>query len=153
MEKGFQIPDSLINTALKFAPQPESQENSSSSLPQISPDQLNLLKSNPALLKQSGIDPKILDNIGKTAQNLNPEKIANDLIGQTVKKQMQDLIKPYTNIIPIILAVLLFLTLQSFMAIINLLIYPLLWIKFYILEKTGFIKFTQETRIVKKMFI
>ena len=137
-EKGFQIPDSLINTALKFAPQPESQENSTSSLPQISPDQLNLLKNNPDLLKQ----------IGKPVQN-----IANDLIGQTVKKQFQDLIKPYTNFIPAILSILLFLTLQSFMAIINLLIYPLLWIKFYILEKTGFIKFTQESRLVKKMVI
>lgn len=147
-EKGFQIPDSLINTALKLAPQPQLEETSTPSLPQISPQQLELLRNNPDLLKQSGIDPKILDSVGKPTQN-----IANDLIGQTVKKQVQDLIKPYIGFVPAILAVLLFFTLQSVTTVISLLIHPLLWIVFYVLEKTGFIKFTVEQRSVKKMVI
>lgn len=151
-EKGFLIPDSLIDSAIKLSgsqlPNPES---SPTSLSQISPEQLELLRQNPALLKQSGIDPKILDTIGKPTQNLAPQDLANNLIKQTVKTQVQDLIKPYTGFVPAILAVLLFLSLQSVISLINLLVYPLLWIVFYVLEKSGFIKFTEESRLVKKM--
>lgn len=106
-QNGFQIPDSLIDAALKFAPLPQT----------------------------DGVEQ------------------LNELIKQTVKDQVQNLIKPYINFIPAILALLLFLTLQSLTSIINLLIYPLLWLIFLILEKSGFIKFTEEMRPVKKMLI
>jgi len=81
---GFQIPDSLIDTALKFTPIESSlpQETSQFSIP---PEQLELLKQNPDLLKQYGLDPKILDT---------PQKMATNLIKQQVKDQMQNLIKP-----------------------------------------------------------
>lgn len=79
--------------------------------------------------------------------------IPPDLIKQQVKDQLQNLIKPYLNFIPAVLALLLFITLQSLTSIMNLLIHPLLWIIFYILEKTGFIKFEIEQRPVKKMVI
>lgn len=131
---GFAIPDSLIDAALKFAPIESSNP----------PEQLELLKKNPDLLKQYGLDPKILDN---------PQNMTTNLIKQQVKDQIQNLIKPYLNFIPAVLALLLFITLQSLTSIMNLLIHPLLWIIFYILEKTGFIKFTEETRLVKKMVI
>jgi len=123
-EKGFALPDSLIDAALKFTPQ----ENQSQSSPQLSlpQDQIELLKKNPDLLKQSK---------------------------QIVKDQVQSFIKPYLNFIPPALALLLFLTLQSITSLVNLLIYPLLWITFYVLEKTGFVKFVTETREVKKMVI
>lgn len=110
-QKGFQIPDSLIDTALQL---------STSSLPNIQPEQANL---------------------------------SQDIIKQAVKDQIQNFIKPYINFVPAVLAVLLFLTLQAFTSIINLLSYPLLWITFYILEKTGFVKFTVEQRPVKKMVV
>lgn len=116
---GFQIPDSLIDTALNFAP-------IESSLPQET--------------SQFSIPPE-------------QQKMATNLIKQTVKDQIQNLIKPYLNIIPAILALLLFITLQSLTSIMNLLIHPLLWIIFYILEKTGFIKFEIEQRPVKKMVV
>lgn len=106
-QNGFQIPDSLIDTALKFAPLPQTGESD----------------------------------------------LTNNLIKQTVKDQVQNLIKPYINFIPVILALLLFLTLQSLTSLTSLLIYPLLWIIFLILEKSGFIKFTTEMRPVKKMVI
>ncbi len=140
---GFQIPDSLIDTALKFTPIESSlpQETSQFSIP---PEQLELLKQNPDLLKQYGLDPKILDT---------PQNTTTNLIKQTLKDQMQNLIKPYLNFIPAILALLLFISLQSIISVMNLLIHPLLWIIFYILEKTGFIKFTAETRLVKKMVV
>ncbi len=109
---GFQIPDSLIDTAIKLTSGQQSEQ------------------------------------IG----NIIPQ-ISNDLIKQTVKDQIQNLIKPYLNFIPAILALLLFISLQSLISIINLLIHPLLWIIFYILEKTGFIKFVVEQRPVRKMII
>ena len=138
---GFQIPDSLIDTALKFTPIESSlpQETSQFSIP---PEQLELLKQNPDLLKQYGLDPKILDT---------PQNTSTNLIKQTVKDQLQNFIKPYLNFIPAVLALLLFISLQSLVSFLNLLIHPILWIIFYILEKTGFIRFEIEQRPVKKM--
>lgn len=106
-EKGFQIPNSLIDTALNLTP----------------------------------------------IESDTPQNLANDLIKQTVKDQFQNLLKPYLSFIPAILALFLFLTLQSLTSLINLLIYPLLWIIFYILQKTGFVRFEAEMREVKKMVV
>lgn len=127
-EKGFTLPDALLDTALKFS-QPQTSQTI-----------------DPQLLKQSGIDPKLLGNTLKA-----PIEAANNLIKQTIKDQLQNLLKPYLSFIPAILALFLFLSLQSFTSLINLLIYPLLWLIFLILEKTGFITFTEEMRPVKKL--
>lgn len=113
-QNGFQIPDSLIDTALKMSPQ----------APSVQTEQVSL------------------------APNL-----ANDLIKKTVKDQVQNFIKPYMSFIPALLAVLLFLTFQSLVSLLNLFIYPLLWIIFLILEKTGFVKFELEQRPVKKLVV
>ena len=107
-EKGFEIPDSLIDSAF---------------LPQITPEQIELLKQNPDLLKQA------------------------------VKDQLQGVIKPYLGFVPTALAVLLFITLESIVSFLTIFIYPLLWLTFYVLEKTGFVKFTTEMRPVKKMVV
>ncbi len=154
-QNSFQIPDSLIDTALKLTTsslpniQPEQ-----ASLPQITPDQLDLLKKNPELLKQSGLDPKILESLTNPKEGTQPPaSLKDELIKQTVKDQIQNFIKPYTNFVPAGLAILLFLTLQFFTSIINLFIYPLLWLTFFILEKTGFVKFEVEQRPVKKLII
>ncbi len=79
--------------------------------------------------------------------------LIRDTIKQTAKDQIQGFIKPYQSFIPAVLAVLLFLTLQSLTSILNLFIYPLLWLIFFILEKTGFVKFEIEQREVKKLVI
>ncbi|MDO8576809.1 MAG: hypothetical protein Q7R82_00550 [Candidatus Daviesbacteria bacterium] len=154
-QNGFQIPDSLIDTALKMAPTnlTGEQEAVPTQLPSISQEQLDVLKKNPELVRQSGLDPKILDTLNQPKSAKAPQILTQDLIKQTIKDQIQNFIKPYINFIPAILAVLLFLTLQSFVAMINLLIYPLLWLTFYILEKTGFVKFEVEQRPVKKLVV
>ncbi len=141
--KGFSLPDSILDTALKLTNQGSTQVQ----IPQISPDQLDLLKKNPQLLRQSGLDSSVLNNLS-TSQN--PEA---DLLKQTVKDQVQSFIKPYLGIIPAVLALLLFLTLQTLTSLTNLFSYPLLLIIFYILEKSGFVKFTTEMRPVKKLVI
>lgn len=93
------------------------------------------------VLKQYGIDPSM------------PQNIAGDLIKKTIKDQFQSLLKPYQSFIPAILAILLFFTLQFLISLINLLIYPLLGLTFYILEKTQIISFTTEQRTVKKFVV
>lgn len=152
-QEGFQIPDSLIDTALKMTPleSPAEEDTQVARLPDIAPEQLELLKKNPELLRQSGLDPSILDSLNSPKSSKKPQNFTQDLIKQTVKDQIQNFIKPYINFIPAALAILLFLTLQSLTSILNLLIYPLLWLTFYILEKTGFVKFTVEQRPVKKL--
>ncbi len=156
-EKSFQIPDSLIDASLKLAQPISSQtDQTETTQPQISipQEQLDLLRKNPELLKQSGLDPKILDTLNQAGKTpTTPANLANDLIKQTIKDQIQNFIKPYIGFIPALLAVLLFFSLQFFTSLMNLLIYPLLWITFYLLEKTGFIKFTQEMRPVKKIVV
>jgi len=149
-EDGFVIPESLIDSAMKFVPTDSESDNSSSSLPSPSSEQLAILKQNPDLLKQSGLDPKILDSLspGKSAKTTT-----QDIVKQTLQAQVQTMIKPYINFIPAILTVLFFIILQSLTSLIGLLIYPLLWLTFYILEKTGYIKFTEEQRTVRKMII
>lgn len=151
---GFQIPDSLIETALKVASPNLPTVTESPDLPQASipAEQLELLKKNPDLLKQSGLDPKILDTLSQS-KSTKPQDLTNNLIKQTVKDQMQNFIKPYLDFIPAILTLLLFLTLQSLTALINILVYPLLWVTFFILEKTGFVKFVIEERPVKKLVV
>lgn len=154
-QQGFQIPDSLIDTALKFsAPATSGLQQEQSSLPQITPEQLNLLKKNPETLKQFGLNPNILDSLTNPQKTNQPEEnLTNTLIKQTIKDQLQSVIKPYIGFVPAGLAVLLFLTLQFFTSLTNLLIYPLLWLIFLFLEKSGFIKFTIEQREVKKMVV
>src|SRR3990172_10609958 len=116
-------------------------------LPQIPPEQLDLLKKNPDLLKQYGLDPKLLDTLTAPQKSTAaPANLTNELIKQTVKDQVQNFIKPYLNFIPAGLAILLFFTFHAFISIANLLISPLLWLIFLILEKTGFTKFTVEQR-------
>lgn len=157
-QKSFEIPDSLIDQALKLTPLPETtnQPQKQSIQPQLTKEQIDLLKQNPDLLKQAGLDPAILDTLAPQQDQRTPkppQNLLSDTLKQTIKDQLQSVIKPYLGIIPAILAVSLFLILQSIVSILNLLIYPLLWITFYILEKTGFIKFTTEMREVKKIVV
>lgn len=164
-QKGFQIPDSIIDSALKFMPA----QNTGTSfdtgtadvqLPQIPTEQLNLLKQNPELLKQYGLDPKILDSLqgsdnpnSKPLPKVPPSISTEAPIKQLIKDQLATIIKPYQNFIAPILGVLFYSTLTFFSYIFSLFISPLIWLIFLILEKTGFIKFTNEQRTVKKMVV
>lgn len=151
---GFQIPDSLIDTAINLTSSSQSSpQTQTKALPKLTSQQIELLKQNPDLLKQYGLDPKILDSLDQSNQPKAPPKLANDTIKQAVKDQLQSLIEPYLAFVPAILAVLFFITLQSIVSILTILIYPLFWLTFYILEKSGFIKFTTEMRPVKKLVI
>ena len=87
-----------------------------------------------------------LPNAIKSSDNASPVK-------QIVKNQLQAVFKPYQNFIPPILALLLFLSLQSFVSILGIFLTPLLWLIFLIFEKTGFVKFEVEQRTVRKLVV
>lgn len=152
-ENGFQIPDSLIDTALKFSPMDVEIPNlDTPSLSSIPAEQIEFLRQNPERLEQFGLDPSVLDSLDQETLK-TPQNLTQGLLKQTLKGQMDTLIRPYLSMVPIILAILLFFLLQSFVSLINLLIYPLLWILFFIFEKTGFIKFNTEMRPVRNLVI
>ncbi len=113
-QKGFQIPDSIIESALKFTPQPQ--------------------------------------NLNQT-ETASPVNMAKDLMKKTVNDQFQALLKPYLKYVPFVQAVLFYLTLSFFVSIFSIFLSPVVFIFYYILEKTGFLKFTTETRVVKKMVV
>lgn len=153
-QKGFEVPDSLIDAALKMAPTNTLQQAPNQQLPTINQDQLDFLKQNPNLLKQAGLDPKMLDTLNNPSEPVQtPTQISNDLIKQTIQNQVQDFIKPYLQFIPAVLAILLFLTLQSLTAVTGLITYPLIWLTFLVLGKIGFTKFEIEMRQVKKLVV
>lgn len=153
-QNGFEIPDSLIDTALKVS-QPsipvQGFKYDKTLMAQITPDQLELLKKNPELLKQYGIDPKTLDSLPVSVST--PDLNTTAMIKPLVKDQLQNIIKPYQNFIAPILALLFFLTLQSLTALLGLFISPILWLIFLLLEKTNFIHFETEMREVKKLVV
>lgn len=109
-KNGFQIPNSLTESALKFIPRPE--------IP---------------------TEPQTV--------------ITDEFLKATLKSQLDKAIKPYISFIPIFLAFLFFITFQTICSFLNILIYPLLALIFYLLEKSGFVKFIEEMRPVKKMVL
>lgn len=153
-KSGFQIPDSLINSALNFIPRSQIQTESQKDQPQIqiTKEQIELLKKNPEALKQYGLDPGILDTLDQSQNTSRTvSEVTDDFLKKTLKDQLDKFLKPYVSYIPIFLGFLFFITLQSITSFLNLFIYPLLWIIFYVLEKTGFVKFETEMRPVRKM--
>lgn len=96
---------------------------------------------------------QIPDSLIDASLKLTDQGQIDSLVKEALKDQIQNLIKPYLGLIPAVVAALLFFTLQALTSLVSLLIYPLLWLIFLILEKIGFVKFTTEMREVKKMVV
>lgn len=159
----FEVPDSLIDTALKSVPQSvtTSDQGESLSLPSrlnITPEQMATLKQNPELLEQFGLSISDLESLSKstTIQTEDTEKqvpLDQILIRTAVKNQVNQMIEPYIQFIPLALAGLFFLSLYSLNSLLLMLISPILLLIFKILEGTGFVTYTKEMREIKKMTI
>lgn len=162
-QNGFKIPDSIIDMSLKFAPSEAdvirqagldlNQTGGQESL--LTPAQIELLKQNPEMLKQYGIDPKMLDTLTQTqAKTQTPAKIDTQaLLKPMIQNQIQSLIKPYLKYLPFILTGLFFITLQSATSLLGIILPLAIWLIFDLLEKTGFTKFEVEMREVKKLMV
>lgn len=179
--KGFEIPDTLIDQALKLSPQPEDLNNIKgikflAQTPLITQEQIDFLKKNPDLVKQAGYDPKILDNYSaptpasspKTQQSSQKQQTTTqlpslpgiqiptssaDLTKKLIKSQFQKMIDPYKGIIPGVLALLFFVALNSLVSLLGIFNTPITWFVFQLLQSSGFIRFEKEMREVKKMAV
>ncbi len=152
-QKGFTLPDSLIDMSLQFIPKDQLAVGSTeNNLPALSPEQIALLEKNPQALKQFGLDPKVLETI-KTQSQSQSQLSPQELIKPMIRSQIDNFIAPYQKYIPIFLAVILFFTLQTFSSLLSIFLSPLLSLIFLILEKTGFTHYEVETREVKKLVV
>lgn len=153
--KTFEVPDSIIDAALKATPGAidiTQEKTQAPSLPKIDPSQIALLKQNPSLLKQYGITPQELDSLTNPKNSTQPLD-TGALLKDQVKKEVASMIEPYGAFIPLFLGITLFITVSSFAALGTILLYPLLPLIFSLLEKVKVIKFTTEQRTVKKMVV
>lgn len=145
--KGVQIPDALLELSSQLGSglQPPSVDNQTQQN-SITKDQIELLRKNPELMRQYGLNPKALDLI-ETQGSPNPSSTIKTLL----KTQLETMLTPYAGIIPFVISLLFFVTLKSFASLLSFMIGPLLSLLFYIFEKTGYIHYTLETRQVKKL--
>ncbi len=170
--KGFEVPDSLINMAIKLAsPNPAVQgiefkkgdPRPIAQIPGVTQEQLDYLKQHPELLKQYGVDPSALNSVSTPPVTTNPSSSSNSLNQSTspssailkplIQNQINQYIKPFEKFIPMLLAVLFFFTVQSIMALEAIFLSPIILLIFWILEKTGYIHFEKEMREVKKLVV
>lgn len=150
-DQGFTIPEPLLDLSMKTMSKSQENVSSANNLPEISiPDeQIELLKKNPEALKQYGLDPKILDQLTKDQKPLNQE----NLIKEAVKNQASAMLNPYLSLIPILIAVLFFFTINWFVSVLSLIPMLLLTLLFLVLTKTGFIHYETAMREVKKLVV
>lgn len=160
---GFKLPSSLLDLTLNQINVGADQQgldqelNNLSSLTQeITPQQLQLLKENPDVLRKYGIDPKIVDQLANQEPpvlNRSAGVSGNQLLKPMVEQQFQGIIKPYLQFIPAILALLFFFTLQSLASFSSLSLSLMTWLIFLVLEKIGFTKYEIESREVNKLVV
>jgi hypothetical protein len=169
--QGFKIPDSLmdwaIDLSLKGQGIPVKGVKYLAQIPTLSQEQINLLKQNPDILKQYGLDPDVDELV--PAENTTSAKSSNknaiqvipslpgtnlkDIIKAQMSTALDAMIKPYLFAIPMILAVLFYSLAGFTLWFFSLFLSPILTIIFSILEKTGFVKYEKEMREVKKIII
>ncbi len=157
-QNGFKIPDSLVETAIKLSGNADSGniQNTQVNLPKLTVDQYNSLKNNPLLLQQFGVDSTTLELLNPAKQSSSSTKATStsqNLLKSAAEEQFNKMLEPYKDFIPLVLALLFFLTLYSTASLLT--IFNPLFIGgiFYLLEKSGFVRFTTEMREVKKLII
>jgi hypothetical protein len=174
---GFKLPDSVFNMALKISMSGLKQQASIISSPStkvgnqttnksqsfsLTKEQLDLLKQNPELLKQYGIDPSVLNDpallssvkVGETQNSeIGMVEPNNDLMKIILKDQFQKIIQPYMKFIPLFLIMLFFFSITFFLSIISLIVTPFVALLFNLLKQTGFVKYEQVMTPVDKLIV
>lgn len=180
-QKGFAIPEAIIPDAIvqSLIDQQSSQfikgDKYIAQLPQLTPEQLQLLKQNPELLRSYGVDPAILEQYDTSTQSTTPAASTPTKSGaiqvptttsaltpnlSTIKKMalapINNMIKQFQFLVAPILALLLFSAISFFFFLFflfNLISGVVVKTIFYILEKTKFIHFEKEMREVQKLVV
>lgn len=167
--QGFKIPDSLIDWAIDFSMSSQNYnfKGEKHYLAQaLTPQQIELLKQNPGVLEQYGLKPEDLEALSPSSnqqagpQNQKviqaiplPSGNLKDVLKNQINGMLDQTLKPYLFVIPILLAFMFYSLASLIMWLISLFLSPLISLIFLIFEKTGFIKFANETRVVKKIII
>lgn len=149
-QNGFKIPKSLIDFSLSFSQGNQDLSGISDTninQVQIPPEQLQYLKANPQLLKQYGLDPSVLENLNQG------QDASLDITRTLVESQINNMIRPYQNFVPLALTIFLFFNLQFGVFLLSLFLSPFIWFIFYLLDKSGFTKYQIEMREVKKLVV
>jgi hypothetical protein len=178
-EKGFSIPEAIIpDTIIErlVSQQMESMtikgDKYLAQLPQLTPEQVQLLKQNPDLLRQYGVDPALLDQYdtqpatatapkttGSSAVQVPTTSSSSPTVAMVKKMALQpinNMLKDFQFLVAPILAMLLFSAFSFIFFIFfffNFISGGFVKIIFYILEKTGFIHFEKEMREVQTLVV
>lgn len=156
-EKGFSIPEPLIEAAVKMSGQQDQMnevngENPTPAMPQLSPGLIAQLKQNPAVLAQYGITPAQLDALSAASQKKS-DSSGESLVSGLIKSQVDKVVEPYKEWIAPLMAIVFFFSLSSLHSFLALLLTPLIGLIFMLLEKSNFIHFEKEMREVKKLVV
>lgn len=170
--QGFKMPKSLVEWAVDLTLEMQGMsvkgdKHYLAQVPTLTSEQLQLLKQNPGVLEQFGIKAADLEGIApvKTSPGNSPDQSAvqavpplptadiKDILMAQTGNMLDTIIKPYHSLIPFIFAFMFFSYISFLNWFLTILISPMIMLIFLILEKTGFIKFANETRIVKKIII
>ncbi len=166
---GFEVPKPLVEWAVDLTLQMQGMtvKGDKRYLAQsLTPEQMELLRQNPQVLEQFGVNPDDLMEFVSPSQtsisaNQNSVQLIPSIPGVNLKdvlmtqtSNMLDLaLKPYLTFIPFILAFMFFSLVSLLNWLISFLVGPLVSLIFYILEKSGFIKYEKTMREVKKIVI
>jgi len=166
--EGFKIPDSLIDWAvdLSLSSQSMNFKGEKYQLAQaLTAEQIELLKQNPTVLQQYGLNPEDLDALipsnSKTTtpnqpiitQTPLPSGNLKNVLKTQINSMIDQTLKPYLFAIPFLLAFMFYSLSSLIIWILTLFLSPILQLTFYLFEKTGFVKFEKEMREVKKIVI
>ena len=160
--QGFKIPETLIDWAvnMSLSSQQYNFKGDKQYLAQaLTPEQIELLKQNPAVLEQYGFTPEDLDALAPSQQEGMitstplPSGNLKEILKNQINGMVDQMIKPYLFVIPFLLAFMFYSLASLVMWLLTLLISPLISLIFYLFEKSGFIRFEKEMREVKKIII
>jgi hypothetical protein len=159
-QKGFHLPDSLIDFSLKLfndtsgnsagliCDQVTQQLDSSG----LNKSQIEKALQDPKTAKQISSDPSQLEIIKDCLAGKTPT-IDTTPIKQTLTHTIDNFVKPYTSYVAPTMALLFYSLLTFFSFIFSLFTSVLLFMVFKLLEKTNYIHFEKEMREVKKLVV
>lgn len=146
--QGFKIPEAIINWSVDLTLRMQGTQD------------LNLLKQNPDILKQLGINP---NDLGSMPQSQNKDSVkvvpslpginGRDIMNAQTGNMLDLVLKPYIFAVPFILTVMFYSYPSFILWVISIFLSPIILFIFYLFEKSGFVKFEKEMREVKKMVV
>ena len=172
--QGFKLPETLIDWAIDLSLQSQTQspqvlgKKYLAQIPTLTQDQIDLLKQNPQILEQYGLDPNDLDELvpgtpsnKPISPNQNTVSITPTLPGANLKdilkaqisNSLEAMLKPYHYAIPVVLAFMFYSLSSLILWILSFFLSPIISLIFLIFDKSSFIAYQKEMREVKKMIV